>query len=208
MWANLTTLLRLFLTFGVLALIVSQSQSNLAWAFWLTIVVIWMDGLDGFIARKFNESSTFGAVWDILADRIVEQVYWVTFACLGWIALWVPLVIITRGVLVDGVRALALQQGFTAFGQTTMMKHPLAILLVSSRFSRWTYAVVKAVVFAGLVGYQWLLLARPEGNYISVINQLLMILTWVTVAFCIIRGLPVLLALPRFIQNDDNKSQG
>lgn len=204
MWANLTTLLRLFLTFGVVWLLVNGSVNELAWAFWLTIIVIWMDGLDGYIARKFCESSTFGALWDILADRIVEQVYWVTFAALGWVSLWVPLIIITRGVLVDAVRSLALQQGMTAFGETSMMKHPIAILLVSSRFSRWTYAVVKAVAFAAIIAQQYVALGGFEVTYRE-FTLFLAAFTqgcvWLTVAFCLLRGLPVLLALPRLLRN-------
>ena len=31
-----------------------------------------MDGLDGYVARKFNETSKLGAVLDIMGDRIAE----------------------------------------------------------------------------------------------------------------------------------------
>jgi hypothetical protein len=40
-----------------------------------------------------------------------------------------------RGILVDGIRALALERGMTAFGASTMMRSKLGTLLVSSRLS-------------------------------------------------------------------------
>ena len=36
--------------------------------------------LDGWVARKRGSASTFGAVFDILGDRIVENALWVIFA--------------------------------------------------------------------------------------------------------------------------------
>jgi phosphatidylglycerophosphate synthase len=177
-----------------LALLFTPTVAANWWAFGLTVLVIWMDGLDGYAARKLNECSTAGAVVDILADRTVEQLYWVVFACLGWVPVWMPLVIITRGVWVDGLRALALQQGFTAFGQHSLMQSPLGVLLVSSRFSRFTYAVVKALFFAvAIVAHQgWpqpaLGLTLTHG------------LAWATVVFCLLRGLPVLVEAFRFMK--------
>ena len=197
-WANRITVGRLLLCFGVVALVVIASPKALAWAFWLTIAVIWMDGLDGYVARKRGESSVLGSVLDILSDRIVEQVYWVTFAVLCWVPLWVPLVVITRGVLVDGVRSVALQQGMTAFGGDSMMKSPLGVFLVSSRFSRASYAVLKAAAFAFIIGAQWVLVSQVRVFGLSALE------TWSVaqsvadgcvrgaVFFCIVRGLPVL----------------
>ena len=67
------------------------------WALILTIIAFAMDGLDGYIARKFNESSKLGALLDIMSDRIVENTYWILFAVMGWISIIFPLVAITRG---------------------------------------------------------------------------------------------------------------
>jgi CDP-diacylglycerol---glycerol-3-phosphate 3-phosphatidyltransferase len=193
--ANYISLLRVILALVVCGLLFIPSQTIYWWAFGLTIVVIWMDGLDGYVARKFNETSKAGAVIDILGDRIVEQAYWVTFLALGWVPLWVPLLVIVRGIVVDGLRSLALEQGYTAFGSSSLMQHPLGILLVSSRFSRWTYAVVKAIAFCLLIVSQtpdlpvsWLLWLTPTA----------LACVYVTMAFCLIRGLPVLIEARRF----------
>lgn len=185
-YANTVSILRMLLCFLVAGLLF-VIDANIYWAcFFLTIAVIWMDGLDGFLARKFNESSKLGAVLDILCDRVVEQVYWVTFLGLGWLPVWIPLVVIVRGVLVDGIRAVALEQGYTAFGSSTMMKSPMGVLLVSSRFSRWTYAVAKAVAFSLMI------LTHIVGWDTPELIAVTWLMVYVSVFFCVVRGLPVL----------------
>jgi len=169
-------------------------------AFVLTIIVIWMDGLDGYVARKFNETSKFGALLDILSDRIVENTYWVTFAVLGWLPLWVPLVVLTRGIITDGLRSLALEQGYTAFGSTTMMQSKLGRFIVASNFSRFSYAVFKAVAFALLVASH----VPAEYAIKSLISNIAYISAYVSVFFCVVRGLPVILEGKRFVV-DNNK---
>lgn len=195
MMANLISMLRTLLCLIVVALLFIPTKTIYLTCFWLTIVVIWMDGLDGYVARKYNESSKAGAVIDILGDRIVEQVYWITFLAFQWIPLWIPLTIIIRGVLVDGIRSIALEQGFTAFGQATMQQSKLGQFLVSSNASRWLYAFFKAIAFASLIlthtpsiSEEWENLSHQLG-YASV---------YISVAFCIIRGLPVLIEGRRF----------
>ena len=123
--ANFISILRTILAFVVIAMLFIKGDKVYWSAFGLSIVVIWMDGLDGYIARKFNECSKFGALLDILSDRIVENVFWISFAVLGWIGLWIPLVVMTRGIITDSLRSLALEQGYTAFGSTTMMTNKI-----------------------------------------------------------------------------------
>ncbi len=197
--ANSISILRVLLCFVVVSLLFSSHADSYPLAFVLTIVVIWMDGLDGYAARKLGESSPVGAVIDILSDRIVEQVYWISFAVLGWIPLWMPLLVVTRGVCVDGLRALALQEGYTAFGQSSMMQTWWGILLTSSRFSRWTYAVTKAMAFAFLI----LAHQAPETQTwvkgLPWIPSLANACVWGAVVFCVLRGLPVLIESRRFL---------
>lgn len=201
MLANWISLIRFLLSLALVgALVAYQASTTLntvyTWCLVLTLVVIWMDGLDGYVARKFNQTSKAGAVIDILFDRAVEYAYWIAFLALGWVPLWMVLTITLRGVLVDGLRSLALEQGFTAFGSTTMMQHPISVLLVSSRFSRWTYAVCKAVVFMAVIALHTPTLVQACSGWLDPLTQVLL---WVTVLFCVIRGLPVLVEAQRFL---------
>ena len=128
--ANWISFLRTLLGFVAIGLLFIPTRAAYITALTLTIMVIVLDGLDGFVARKRGEANKVGAVIDILGDRIVEMTYWIGFLALGWVPLWVPLVVMTRGMIVDGFRSLALEQGYTAFGKTSMMQSKLGIILV------------------------------------------------------------------------------
>lgn len=195
MLANFITVFRVFLSFIVVALLILNTPVAYWIAFVLTAIVIWFDGLDGYVARKFNESSKFGAMLDILCDRIVECIYWITFACLGWLSLWIPIIVVTRGLITDGLRSLAMEQGFTAFGATTMQQSKLAKFIVTSNFCRGTYAVTKAFAFTFLI-----LANFPNSEEIaSRFHTFAYACAYIAVIFCVVRGLPVVFESKRFI---------
>lgn len=160
----------------------------------LTITSILMDGLDGWVARRYGEVSRIGAVIDILTDRIVELTYWIAFATLRWIPVWIPILVAVRGLLVDGARALAFERGLTAFGPTTMMRSKIGNFLVASRESRSAYGISKACAFSlMIVAYAPELptAARP------IVLAVALTCVYVAVVLCVLRGIPVLLEARR-----------
>ena len=106
-------------------------------ALFLTAILMWFDGLDGFVARKFNISSKLGALLDIMGDRIVENVFWISFCALGWINASIPIVVLTRGIITDSLRTLAFEKGYTAFGKTTMIQGKVAKFIVASELKKY-----------------------------------------------------------------------
>jgi len=197
--ANFISILRTILAFVVVGLLFIHGTAIYWAAFVLAVVVIWMDGLDGYIARKFNECSKFGALLDILSDRIVENAFWISFAVLGWVPLWIPLVVMTRGIITDGLRSLALEQGYTAFGATTMMTNKIGKFIVASNFCRFTYAVCKAVAFALLIAAH----VPADYPYKPVINLIGYASVYISVFFCVTRGIPVIIESKRFLKPDN-----
>lgn len=201
--ANIITLTRIFLVFAVARLICySNCCIGYITALILTVILMWFDGLDGFVARKFNISSKLGALLDIMGDRIVENVFWVTFCYLGWINVIIPIIVLTRGIVTDSLRTLAFEKGYTAFGKTTMMQGKIAKFIVASNFSRFTYAVCKAIAFFFLIAgyipcsYQNQEIILKTGEICAIIS----------VVFCVLRGLPVVIESKRFFA-EDNESQ-
>ncbi len=150
--ANLITLGRLILFFVTLGMIYSHQALLIQIATVLMIVVIASDALDGWVARRRGSTSDFGSVVDIAGDRVVEQCAWVVFAHLGLIGVWIPLLIIARGILVDTLRGLAFRDGRTAFGPKTMARSPITAWLTASRTMRALYGVAKASAFVFLTG--------------------------------------------------------
>jgi CDP-diacylglycerol--glycerol-3-phosphate 3-phosphatidyltransferase len=77
--ANFITIFRVFLVFISVYLLLDKTPINYLVALFLVALAFAMDGLDGYVARKFNETSKLGAVLDIMSDRIAENTYWITF---------------------------------------------------------------------------------------------------------------------------------
>ncbi len=193
--ANIITLSRIFFVFLVAGLLFCKGcMYSYAAALMLTAVLMWFDGLDGFVARKFKISSKFGALLDIMGDRIVENVFWVTFCALGWVNVAVPIIVLTRGIITDTLRTLAFEKGYTAFGEKTMMQGKIAKFIVASNFCRFTYAVCKAVAFFFLISGHFPI----HYNYQEAILNTGIICTVLAVVFCVLRGLPVIFESRRF----------
>jgi CDP-diacylglycerol---glycerol-3-phosphate 3-phosphatidyltransferase len=193
--ANWITIGRIVLLFVGVTLLVRPEYLSLVLGALIAFVVVAADAVDGMVARWRGETSRFGAVFDIVGDRIVEAVYFVTYANLGAIPLGIPLVVISRGFLVDGLRGLALEDGRTAFGPKTMMASRLGRALTSSRVSRAAYGVAKGVVFVILP----LALALKQSDapptpiYLEpALHSLGELLAYLVAGFCIVRGLLVL----------------
>lgn len=210
--ANLLTILRMILAVIAIEFLFTGSPGFSIAAVFLTLIVIILDGLDGYVARKLNEQSKFGSVFDILGDRVVENLYWIAFAVIGTVGVWVPMVVVTRGIITDGLRSIALAQGYTAFGDSTMMKNKFCHFLTASRFSRAVYGVAKTLVFLMLIiAYipnfeyydavsvnQFVLYSNIQPYLITVAD----VLVYITVAMCVIRGIPVLFESKRFLNED------
>lgn len=193
--ANAITISRLLvLAIAVWLLYLPDPMSKLI-SFFLTVILIAMDGIDGMVARARNETSELGGVIDIAIDRVVENVYWIVFAHLGLVPVWVALVVVSRGILTDAVRGYALAKGDSAFG---MMKTGWARWLVSGRFMRAFYGAIKAVVFAALALFMALREWYPDASWIPALSILVAVLVYLTVATTILRGVPVLLESRRY----------
>lgn len=158
----------------------------------LVILVISLDGVDGWVARRRGEESVFGATFDIAADRIVENVLWVVLAHLGLIGVWVPLLFIVRGNLVDAIRSKGAAEGTAAFD---MMRTPVGRFLVAGRFMRGFYAVIKAATFAWVLFWQPFPALTPDfwSAWQAPIEAVSLLLVITSAGLCVIRGLPVVL---------------
>lgn len=194
--ANLITVLRFpVLVLVVLLLHCSGSVGQLI-AVPLIVALILMDSLDGLVARWRGEQSLIGGALDIAADRAVEIVLWVAYAQLRLISVIVPLTVIIRGALTDSIRNVALQHGQSAH---SMMRASWGHWLVASVTMRTGYAVAKATAFALLalaLGLQTS--GHSAWHSVWVVAS---VITWMALALCIVRGLPVLIEARRLFRS-------
>ncbi|HLL49377.1 MAG TPA: CDP-alcohol phosphatidyltransferase family protein [Thermomicrobiales bacterium] len=195
--ANLITIARLILLFGVIAMIHFAPVELSLLSMILLGVVFAGDGIDGWVARRRGSTSPFGAVFDIAGDRIVETVLWVYFAWERVIPLWVPFLVIVRGGIVDALRSMSYVEGKTAFGENTMMRSTITRWLTAGRFMRGLYGYVKAAAFVFLTGYYGYIQPEEESwldkvYSLDVVRWFGWANVWLAVALTLIRGLPVL----------------
>ncbi len=189
--ANIITLTRLLLLLPLVAMIYLASPSWQLVTVPLLAIIIGMDGLDGYVARKRREVSVFGSIFDIAVDRVIEYMLWAVLAHVGLVPMWVALVFIIRGTLGDSIRYAAIAEGETAFG---MMRSPIGRFLVASRFMRGMYGTIKATAFG------WLLLIQPLpdlapafwGEWSGPVGMITIILVYASVVVCLVRGVPVI----------------
>jgi CDP-diacylglycerol--glycerol-3-phosphate 3-phosphatidyltransferase len=189
--ANLITLARFVLLY-VLVWLAYQPPLWQVGNMPLLVLIFVLDGVDGYVARKYHETSLFGAILDIAVDRIVENVLWIVLADLDLVPVWVPILFVTRGFLVDSIRANAASEGETPFG---MMRTKLGEFLVAGRGIRIGYAVIKAVAFGFIFLIQPLPQLWPEfyAQWAVLLNVTKELLVLSAVVLCLARGLPVVI---------------
>lgn len=94
---NAITLLRVMLVIPT-ALLLWRGEYN--WALVLMIVAGISDGLDGYLARRYNWFSRFGAIVDPLADKFLVATMLLVFALQGHFPWWLLIIIIVRDALI------------------------------------------------------------------------------------------------------------
>lgn len=193
--ANLITFFRLGLLFAIFLIMDYAGFQGHVWAIFLTILLISLDAVDGVVARWLNEASELGGIFDIVADRIVENCFWIYFAAQGVISVWIPFIVLTRGLLTDDIRSIALSKGMTAFGAKTLQRSVLGKAIVSSRLSRGLYGLSKALAFLSLISIEGL--SMPGSEFLigrsshHIITSSGYTIIYITVGVCILRGIPV-----------------
>ncbi|MCL2192106.1 MAG: CDP-diacylglycerol--glycerol-3-phosphate 3-phosphatidyltransferase [Treponema sp.] len=121
--ANRITFLRVILAPAFFLLyLIPENCPVWAWAHPILIVaLLWVifliaeitDGLDGMVARRFNQSSDFGRLFDPLADTLVQVTFFLCFVLDGIFPAALFLVVVYREFGILFVRNLMLKKGIT-----------------------------------------------------------------------------------------------
>jgi CDP-diacylglycerol---glycerol-3-phosphate 3-phosphatidyltransferase len=189
--ANLITIARFPVLIGVVLLLYTPGPTTRYVAVGLMILLIALDTVDGIVARARKETSLLGSVLDIMADRAVELVMWVCYADLRLVPVAIPILFVLRGTIVDSLRNASVSRGTAPFKS---LRGRLGSWLVGSPLMRTSYGLSKLTSFTGLALVHAL---AAQGADITGVHLVFTITSWVATAFCLLRGLPVILeALP------------
>jgi CDP-diacylglycerol--glycerol-3-phosphate 3-phosphatidyltransferase len=203
MTPNKITVLRMLVAGGAVGLYGIGSRSSAvalgACALALTMCAVALDGVDGYLARRLRMATALGAQLDILGDRVIENLFFIYFAVSGQISVWIPVIFFVRGVMTDFLRGLAASRGpiddrasAGEFQRNWMLVERWSARLVASRASRGAYAALKCICFCAL-GIEWI--ARhaesSAARWDGAIHVSVSAIVAATIAFCILRALPV-----------------
>lgn len=98
------------------------------------IVASITDKLDGYLARKNNQVTTFGKFLDPLADKILVLAAMVMLVEMNRLPAWIPIIVLAREFMISGYRLIAVEKGgkviaASNWGKLKTVTQMLAIIL-------------------------------------------------------------------------------
>jgi cardiolipin synthase len=168
---NLLTFLRMALI-PVFASLLYYGFSG--WALAVFVIAGISDGIDGFVARRFNQQSELGTIIDPIADKLLMTVAFIVLTMPNVlqptrhlpVPFWVTAAVIGRDVLIVTVAgAINIMTGFRGFkpswlgkASTTVQVFAVTLILVAAVFGYSfylpaTYVIVVLLAFVSGVHY-------------------------------------------------------
>jgi cardiolipin synthase len=181
--ANKITVVRILMipVFVTLAIYYGQSIQRgepLEWQRFAAIVVFLVaavsDGLDGYVARRYNQRSALGVILDPIADKGLLLSGVITLSISNWsdvdpgygkFPVWFPVLVITRdAVILVGATVLHLLNGkvrlrpsWTGKVATVLQMCAIAWVMLQLHFIPLPYVVIAAGVFTFISGVIYVL---------------------------------------------------
>ena len=109
--ASKITLIRVALIPVFLVLMWSDFTGHMWWALGLFILASGTDWVDGYVARHYNQVSSFGKFIDPLADKLLVTAAMMVFVEWGQFPAWAAILVLTREFAVTGLRLVAVEGG-------------------------------------------------------------------------------------------------
>jgi len=109
--ANKITLFRVVCVPVIMILLYQDTQFTDILSLILFIISSLSDFLDGYIARKYNLITDFGKIVDPVADKIAITSIMLVLIQLGRLDAWIVAVIVSRDLLIEGLRNMASSKG-------------------------------------------------------------------------------------------------
>jgi len=178
--ANVITAFRIILT-PVFVIYLINDRLNYALAIFLICMI--SDGIDGMVARLFNQKSRLGAYLDPLADKTLLVTAFVLLGVRGYLPSWLTVTVIARdvmillGVLVFHLNRLELRISPSVvskintcfqFITLTLVLLKGCVVIPSAGYEALYYITAALTIISGLHYMQYGLRAMGEGTGNSV----------------------------------------
>lgn len=99
---NLPNIISLARLFSVPILVWLVLNGQFQWALWLFVGAGISDALDGYIAKRWAQTSTLGTFLDPVADKALLVGVYLTLGFIGEIPLWAVILVVFRDALIIG----------------------------------------------------------------------------------------------------------
>ncbi len=98
------------------------------------IIASFTDKLDGYIARKKDQITTFGKFLDPIADKILVLTAMIMLVEMAKLPAWIPIIVLAREFIVSGYRLIAAEKGgrviaASKWGKLKTVTQMIAIIL-------------------------------------------------------------------------------
>ena len=141
--ANILTVGRMFLI-PVVMYFLFEPIVNEPWSGWVAMVIFVVAGIldlvDGWLARRYKQVSVVGTFLDPLADKLMVTTVMIMLLPLGRVPAWLVVVLISRELVITGLRGLASAEGIIISAssggkyKTAYQTVGLSFLMLHSRY--------------------------------------------------------------------------
>ena len=168
---NKLTVARIILTPVYLAAMLMEFNYHYLVAAVVFIVASITDFVDGKLARKNNQITTFGKLCDPLADKMLTTAALLAFMDMGLCNIWIVMIVLLREFTITSFRLVATAQGIVI---------PANIYGKLKTISQMVFSLVIMILAelndVGILGENFPISAVSNG------------LLWITAALCVVSG--------------------
>lgn len=176
---NIITVVRILLAPVFIWLLLADDGQDGPIRFWaagLFIVAIATDGIDGYIARRWNLVTDLGKLLDPIADKVLTGSALVCLSILGELPVWVTVVILVREIGITVFRFAVLSKRVIPASRGGKLKTVVQAVAISFAlvpfwviFGDWvnwlnTGLMTAAVILTVVTGLDYLVGAYREGK--------------------------------------------
>jgi CDP-diacylglycerol--glycerol-3-phosphate 3-phosphatidyltransferase len=148
---NALTLFRIFLVPFLVVVLLTKFAGREFVGLGIFLVAAITDFLDGWLARRRNQTTRLGALLDPIADKLLMSAAFISLVEMdpSHVPAWMVVIVIGREFAVSGLRSIAAQQGVTIaaspLGKGKMVSQVIAISLLILGYELGQFRVVGTV---------------------------------------------------------------
>jgi cardiolipin synthase (CMP-forming) len=167
---NILTTLRLLLIPVFIYVFFFFENNNLLYATGVFFLAGLTDGLDGYLARKYQQVTKIGQALDPLADKLMQLTVIVSFTIAEILPLWILIVVgIKEGLMILGAAILYTRRDKTVIpanklGKVSTVLFYVAILLIGLDVYLGRYLLITAILITVIAFFRYLRMGLKKLN--------------------------------------------